>query len=659
MRPAYLSRHDAGSVLPSIEREVHAPTESRRERKFDETDSSDDELPMPMKFSALTKALLEGEGSIIASSPSGGSADASAGTKTTKYNLSGSTAVASDKDRVERREQRKSMEPPSDFPNFRTSQQSRGTPEVGRHVSPHPRRVVRLSVSPKEIKYRRESSLSRSKLGHGEVEEEEAQPNSEMSTPAPAPRTVRIPVTATTKLRTSFGSAGKSASSQRELDHNARSDPDITTEEPATIAKPYNTTSAMGSVTRYGQGGIMRTRYGAGLASTDETGPQSSLRFKRVTKAPGSFLSGPARRGKRRQSEEDEAAEREAGLQSAYSSPKKDIEEEQPESQENGFGSSQGPSSQETNVPKSSFYAASQFQDFAAAPTSSPIVQAPRAARGVSPPLQLRQPLAEFKPLPRHELIPRREAREPLPPALAEFKPLPRHEARGRRSATPPEPAPALQPVAQRLAQPLAQPIFRRPEIPSARDQENEAPPLLKRLNTVSALDLHKLDGIASKPRVAVIDPPRSQSPRREHREPLAARSHNTPRRPAPPPPKMVHVEKEPVAPTPAPREREREHREKKRNAVRVNGKTFQRMEIVGRGGSSKVWRVMGDNGKVYALKRVSMEDADETAIRGYKGEIDLLRKLTGNERVVQLFEYEMNEEKQMLSVVSDVPMLI
>ena len=64
------------------------------------------------------------------------------------------------------------------------------------------------------------------------------------------------------------------------------------------------------------------------------------------------------------------------------------------------------------------------------------------------------------------------------------------------------------------------------------------------------------------------------------------------------------------------------------------------------------MWRVLGDNGKVYALKRVSMEDADETSMRGFKGEIDLLRKLTGNERVVQLYEFEMNEEKQMLSVV-------
>jgi len=35
--------------------------------------------------------------------------------------------------------------------------------------------------------------------------------------------------------------------------------------------------------------------------------PQSSMRIKRVGKLSGSFLSGPARRGRRRQSEEGEA----------------------------------------------------------------------------------------------------------------------------------------------------------------------------------------------------------------------------------------------------------------------------------------------------------------------------------------------------------------
>lgn len=61
----------------------------------------------------------------------------------------------------------------------------------------------------------------------------------------------------------------------------------------------------------------------------------------------------------------------------------------------------------------------------------------------------------------------------------------------------------------------------------------------------------------------------------------------------------------------------------------------------------------MAENGKVYALKRVNLEDADEGAVMGYRGEIDLLRKMEGNDRVVRLLDFEMNDEKQVLSVVS------
>lgn len=89
-----------------------------------------------------------------------------------------------------------------------------------------------------------------------------------------------------------------------------------------------------------------------------------------------------------------------------------------------------------------------------------------------------------------------------------------------------------------------------------------------------------------------------------------------------------------------------------------VNGKQYQEVGRIGKGGSSDVYRVMAENGKLFALKRVKLEDADESAVRGYKGEIELLRKLEGVERVVRLFDWEVDEEKQILSVVSSLPTL-
>ena len=63
----------------------------------------------------------------------------------------------------------------------------------------------------------------------------------------------------------------------------------------------------------------------------------------------------------------------------------------------------------------------------------------------------------------------------------------------------------------------------------------------------------------------------------------------------------------------------------------------------------------MAENFKVFALKRVTLEDQDDAAIRGYKGEIDLLKRLENVERVVRLFDWELNHERQTLSVLMEM----
>lgn len=132
---------------------------------------------------------------------------------------------------------------------------------------------------------------------------------------------------------------------------------------------------------------------------------------------------------------------------------------------------------------------------------------------------------------------------------------------------------------------------------------------------------------------------------------PLQSRDANTPRRPAPPPPpKMSVLEAATVAAGAATTTKQRER--KKRSTLSVNGKHYSQMDRIGRGGSSAVYRVMAENFKLLALKRVKLEDADEAAVRGYKGEIDLLQKLKNVERVVRLYDWEVDEQRQILSVV-------
>jgi serine/threonine-protein kinase TTK/MPS1 len=142
------------------------------------------------------------------------------------------------------------------------------------------------------------------------------------------------------------------------------------------------------------------------------------------------------------------------------------------------------------------------------------------------------------------------------------------------------------------------------------------------------------------------------QRPQHENPAPLQQMDANTPRRPAPPPPppKMSVLETATAAAGAATtKTRER----KKRSTLSVNGKHYSQMDRIGRGGSSAVYRVMAENFKLLALKRVKLEDADEAAVRGYKGEIDLLQKLKNVDRVVRLYDWEVDEQRQVLSVVS------
>ncbi|KAF1999469.1 kinase-like protein [Amniculicola lignicola CBS 123094] len=134
---------------------------------------------------------------------------------------------------------------------------------------------------------------------------------------------------------------------------------------------------------------------------------------------------------------------------------------------------------------------------------------------------------------------------------------------------------------------------------------------------------------------------------------PLQQISANTPRRPAPPPPPRMSVLETATAAAGAATTKSKERR--KRGVLIVNGKPYTQIDKVGRGGSSAVYRVMADNHKQFALKRVKLDDADEFAIAGYKGEIDLLKKLKDVDRVVRLFDYECDESRQILSVLMEL----
>lgn len=186
-------------------------------------------------------------------------------------------------------------------------------------------------------------------------------------------------------------------------------------------------------------------------------------------------------------------------------------------------------------------------------------------------------------------------------------------------------------------------------------DQENAPASIARRPDSAlrSTMVAAKPHSILIQPDSAMkVDEKRNPVYRERHDKPiaLAQMSANTPHRAAPaPPPKMSIIE----AATKAAGASTTKKKTRRPANFMLNGKSYTQMEKCGRGGSGEVFRVQAENGKTFALKKVRLSGADEHTIAGYKGEIDLLKKLYDVPRVVHLYDYTLDEEKQMLYVVS------
>ena len=75
------------------------------------------------------------------------------------------------------------------------------------------------------------------------------------------------------------------------------------------------------------------------------------------------------------------------------------------------------------------------------------------------------------------------------------------------------------------------------------------------------------------------------------------------------------------------------------RNFMTLNNTQYLRLDVLGRGGSSKVFRVLSDTGHIYALKRVRVPPKDGKALESFANEITLLARLRGHPCIIQLVD--------------------
>lgn len=618
---AHVARSESQPIASSARDVAHSTiahgAQSQSQQYDGMHDSSDDEIPVPMKLSALTKALLNDGGASDAApqrqpSPGGQQQHQPEPRMMTRRRSYLARSASSAPDDVpapeaERpvRETRRhvragSASVPSAVPSTRPS-----SPARARDSSPAPRkRIVRLSTTPgggpvSSSGLRRSLSASsrrRPDSRNGNTDEgiqstnaPAAAEEADVNTPAQPVRRVQIAVGSSAQRRSIGGSS--SGMGSRLSGSGFRSDHEAP-EEPRTESRPQSAMN-QSSVSRFGGGSIR---------AAESQNPQSSIRVKRLGKVAGSFLSGPARRGRRRESEEDRLA-RENGDGDFLSAQEQDEHQLLVRDQ-----------ADPEPVPS--------YRDFA---TSGSPVSSKELRAG-----SRRQSYADLRAASRQEIRQELQQKEEFETA---------HEE-------------------------LAQP---RSEIPSQQEQENEVPaPSAFQRRKFSVSSIHEKDRmdrklLRSPSLIEIGSRPvhRAVSPERPILATISQNVQKTPhvvipmQRPAPPPPPKMSVLDAATATAGA--ATTSQANKKKSIILKVNGRSYQRVDCIGRGGSAKVYRVTAENGKMFALKRVNIENADENTVKGYKGEINLLQKLSKVERVIQLYDFELNEEKHLLSLVSCV----
>lgn len=91
-----------------------------------------------------------------------------------------------------------------------------------------------------------------------------------------------------------------------------------------------------------------------------------------------------------------------------------------------------------------------------------------------------------------------------------------------------------------------------------------------------------------------------------------------------------------------------------RRAHLSVNGNIYAKLELLGRGGSSKVFKVLASDGKLFALKRVHLKGVDPVSLSGYLNEISLLKRLEKCDRIIHIYDSEVNEKEGYLHMVME-----
>lgn len=603
----------------------------------DDSDS-DDEPPPAIRFSKVTQALLADAG--VPSSPS----RQENGNYVPRSNRSISAGIAG-------------LDTPSRVPGLKVVRRSSPASSQSQKARGNtPARVVHLGSSKGPSSAQRSISISGPYPLRGSKRDPtpETHIKPEMVTPAPAPRAIRVVTRSRAGSNASQDDPAHLVSSiSRPGSRSAMRIPD-TNERRNHGTELGRSTSAQQPpelVTRYVNSTATRSRN----PSAEAAPPPGSQRVKRAPMT-GTFLkSGPVRRGFRRRDSEENNSANDDGHNGSSSQPSAAsyTPQDRSMSQLDGARSRSGSvNTRATSVEPVSVhdFARPGYASHEARPSSRRAYQHSSRGQTGHESRNLSQQTSQEQLRTRQPSIERPQLRRQISMQPADLQGVPSQSERQRRPSIDQgqaRPMPGYIRAAHRYA-------ASKVHTDADDDQENLPPPTFRRNKDQEFKYLGKSamfvmsDDERLQPKLIDETPVPTQP--QEQRRALGTISGNTPHRPAPAPPPKMSVLDTATATAGAGATKSK----KKRTHIVVKGKIFTQMGKIGKGGSSDVFCVMAENYKTFALKRVKLEDCDENAVRGYKGEIDLLKKLTEVERVVRLIDWELNNEKQELSVLME-----
>ena len=90
-------------------------------------------------------------------------------------------------------------------------------------------------------------------------------------------------------------------------------------------------------------------------------------------------------------------------------------------------------------------------------------------------------------------------------------------------------------------------------------------------------------------------------------------------------------------------------------NIIAVNGTSYAKLGVIGRGGSCKVYRALSRDCQVLAIKKVKLAGMDKKTIASYANEIRLLKSLRGNPAIIQLYDSEVDLQRKAIFLAMEL----